>query len=92
MQRSPYVIIKGEAACLSRGFESLKTDTVTMKIKTVEYEKKRKFKLVNVLEFDPVFELYEDKGQYYADSVTGTLYDPKTGECLSSTQIKLLVN
>ena len=62
-----------------------------MKIKTVEYEKQRKFKLVDVLEFDPVFQLYEDKGQYYADVVTGTLYSPKTGECLSSTQIQLLV-
>ena len=91
MTRSPYVIIKGEAACLTRGFEHLKSGTVPMKIKTIEYEKERKFKLVDILEFDPVFDLYEDKGQYYADSITGTLYDPKTGECLSSTQIKLMI-
>ena len=92
MMKTPFVVIKGDAQCLSRGFEYLKKDTVPMTIKTIEYEKQRQFKLVDVIEFDPVYECYEEMGQFYADSITGTLYDPKTGECLSSTQIKLLVN
>lgn len=91
MEHSPYIILKGEAACLSRGFERLKKGSSTMTIKTIEYEKKRQFKLVEVEQYDPVFREYEKLGKYYADVITGTLYDPKTGECLSSTQIRLMV-
>jgi len=91
MTHSPFVIIKGEAACLSRGFEKLKQNTISLKIKTADYEKKRKFQLVDVDEYDPVFNMYENKGKFYADVVTGTLYHPKTGECLSSDQIKLIL-
>ena len=91
MDHSPYIIVKGEAACLSRGFDRLRKDTCTMTIKTIEYEKKRQFKLVEVEQYDPVFQQYEKFGTYYADAVTGTLYDPKTGVCLSSSQIQLMV-
>lgn len=92
MIHSPFLIIKGEEPCLSRGFEKLKQNMVTMKIKTIEYEKKRKFQLIEVDEYDPVHRVYKNLGKHWADVVTGTLYNPVTGECLSSTQIKLLVD
>ena len=91
MTHSPFIIIKGKAPCLSNGFDKLKKDAISMSIKTVDYVKKRKFKLIDVDEYDPVFNQYENKGHFYADVVTGSLYDPKTGECLSSTQIKLIL-
>jgi hypothetical protein len=34
---------------------------------------------------------YEPFGTFWADSVTGTLYDPKTGKCLSSDQIWMVI-
>lgn len=91
MTHSPFIIIKGDAACLTRGFEKLKQNTISLKIQTIEYIKKRQFKLIDVTEYDPVFNVYENKGKFYADVVTGTLYHPRTGECLSSTQIKLIL-
>ena len=91
MQHSPFIIIKGEEPCLSRGFEKLKQNMVSLKIQTVDYIKERKFQLIDVECFDPVFSEYTPIGKFYADVVTGTLYHPKTGECLSSTQIKLIV-
>lgn len=91
MTQPQFVIVRGSPKCLTRGFEFLKSNTVKLKIKTIEYEKERKFKLVDVHEFDPVAQVYEPMGKYYADAVTGTLYSPKTGECLSSLQIKLMV-
>ena len=94
MKHSEFVIERGQPKCLTRGFEYLKQNTVTLKIQTIEYIKERQFRLVTVDEFDPAVKNdypYTYFGQFYADSITGTLYDPKTGQCLSSTQIKLLV-
>lgn len=88
-----YTFHKGEPKCLSRGFESLRKQKVTkMRIKTYEYEKERDFALVHVHEYDPVEREYNDEGILWADVVTGTLYKPTTGECLSSTKIQLLVD
>ena len=63
-----------------------------MKVKTYEYEKEREFALVLVHEYNPMSREYKEEGVFWADIVTGTLYHPKTGECLSSTQISLIVN
>jgi hypothetical protein len=88
-----FTVVKGHPKCLTNNFLALKKNAVTMKVKTIEYAKgkNRKFKLVNVEEFDPVTNTYSDLGQLWADSVTGTLYDPKTGKCQSSDQISLIV-
>lgn len=86
-----YIVYKGTPQCLSRGFESLKTGWEVKTIKTIDYEKKRKFKLIELTEFDPVFNVYKPLGKHWADVITGSLYNPKTGDCLSSLQIKLLV-
>lgn len=94
MKHSEYVVEKGQARCLARGFEYLKKGAIPLKIQTHEYTKERLFKLVTVDEFDPAVHpsyAYSFLGEYYADVITGTLYDPKTGECQSSTQIKLMV-
>ena len=90
---SDYVVVKGQPKCISKGFDRLKKNAISMKVRTVEYEKgkKRKFNLVDVQEYDPVSETYSELGKFWADVVTGTLYDPKTGECQSSTQISLIV-
>jgi hypothetical protein len=95
MKHSEYIVVKGEPFCLSRGIEKLKNgDVKKKKIKTVEYVKERKFKLVEVDVFDPTIHhnfAYKYLGKFWADIVTGTLYHPETGECLTSTQIQLIV-
>lgn len=98
MKHSEFIVMKGEAHCLSRGFEKLRSPShgriVEKKIQTIEYTKKRKFKLVDVDEYDmtkPTQEAYRHLGKFWADVVTGTLYHPVTGECQSSTQIKLVL-
>ena len=93
MKPPTYTFHKGEPKCLSRGFESLhKAKTTKMKIRTYEYEKERDFTLIHVYEYDPIDREYVDEGIVWADVVTGTLYKTKTGECLSSTKIQLLVD
>lgn len=94
MNQNTYTVVKGEAKCINRGFDTLRKNAVVKKIRTIEYEqgKKRKFNLVNIEEFDPVFNKYTPIGQYWADVVTGTLYHPQTGECQSSVQISLIVD
>lgn len=87
-----YIVHKGTPLCLSRGFESLKSGSEWKTIKTIDYEKQRLFKLIDITEFDAVFNVYRPLGKHWADVVTGSLYNPKTGKCLSSDQIKLLVN
>lgn len=98
MKHSEFLVMKGEPHCLSRGFEKLrnlsKGKIVQMSIQTAEYEKKRKFKLIEVDEYDmnqPSHLAYKNLGKFWADVVTGTLYHPVTGECQSSSQIKLIV-
>lgn len=98
MKHSEFLVMKGEPHCLSRGFERLRNPSkgkiVEMCIQTVEYEKKRKFKLVDVDEYDMNQSsdfAYKHLGKFWADIVTGTLYHPVTGECQSSSKIKLLV-
>ena len=72
--------------------EHLKKNLVKMKIRTHEYEKERMFALVLVHEYNPIERAYHEEGLFWADAVTGTLYDPKTGDCLTSYYMKLLVN
>ena len=86
-----HLVIKGEPACLSANFHLLKEGAVTKTVETVEGRKERKFKLIDVQQYDPIRNIYEDIGQYWADSVTGSLYKPSTGECLTSTQIKMIL-
>ena len=40
---------------------------------------------------DPISNEYKELGKHWADSITGSLYNPKTGECLTSTQIRMIV-
>lgn len=86
-----HIIIKGEPACLSQGFHLLKSDSVSKKVKTIEGVMQRNFKLIEVQQYDPIKNEYTDIGKHWADCVTGSLYHPKTGECLTSYQIKMIV-
>lgn len=86
-----YLVIKGEPACLSANIHLLKDGSVLKTIETIEGRKERRFKLIDVEQYDPIRNIYEDIGQYWADAVTGSLYKPSTGECLTSTQIKMIV-
>jgi hypothetical protein len=95
MQHSEFVVIKGHPLCLTRGLVILgnrkRKGFVVKQIQTIEYTKPREMKLVTVDQFDMVTNKYETLGEFYADVVTGTLYDPETGKCLSSDQISLVV-
>lgn len=87
----PYLVTKGEPACLSRDFHTLRQKTIRKKIRTVEGIWERDFQMIDVEEFDPIYNTYSDKGKFWADVITGTLYDPETGQCLTSTQMEMLV-
>lgn len=94
MSHSLFIVIKGQEPCLTRGFESMaksKHRHVNKVIKTAWGPEERRFLMVDVDEFDPTFNTYESIGSYWADVITGSLYEPATGRCLSSTQISLLV-
>lgn len=86
-----HLVIKGEPACLSVNFHLLKEGAVPKTVETIEGRKERKFKLIDVQQYDPIRNIYEDIGQFWADSVTGSLYKPDTGECLTSYQIKMIL-
>lgn len=86
-----HIVIKGEPACLSQGFHLLKDNSVYQTIETIEGRQKRKFQLIDLIQFDPIQEVYNELGKHWADSITGSLYNPKTGECLTSTQIRMIV-
>jgi hypothetical protein len=93
MKHSEFVVIKGHPFCLTRGLVGLDKakGSVIKDIKTIEYIKPRKMKLVTVDQFDMATNEYELLGEFYADVITGTLYNPETGKCLSSDQISLIV-
>ncbi len=86
-----HLIIKGEPACLAVNFHLLKDGAVLKTVKTIEGRQQRKFKLIDVQEYDPIRNTYEDIGQFWADSVTGSLYKTDTGQCLTSYQIRMIV-
>jgi hypothetical protein len=86
-----YLVIKGEPACLSVNIHLLKDGAVPQRVKTVAGCTERQFKMIEVQEYDPIRNIYSDLGPHWADAVTGSLYNPKTGECLTSYQIKMIV-
>lgn len=86
-----FVVMKGEPACLSQGYHLLKDGSVSKTVETIEGRKERQFKLIEVQEYDPIRNVYTELGPHWADSVTGSLYKPSTGECLTSYQIKMIV-
>ena len=80
--------------CLrSNCVEGLKKGFVIRQTETVAGKKERKMKLIDVEKFydqeSPT--RYEEFGTFWADCVTGTLFDQKTGKCLSSDQIWMVV-
>lgn len=91
MVRSRVIIVKGHPPCARAPF-STSGPKHKMAIQTADYTKQRLFSLVDVEELDEVTNQYSPKGKHWMDVVTGSLYNTETGICLSSTQIKLLVN
>lgn len=91
MVRSKVIVVKGHAPCARSPFTA-HGPKVKLAIQTADYIKKRTFSLVNVEEYDEVSGHYSPIGEHWMDVVTGSLYNPKTGICLSSTQIKLLLD
>ena len=86
-------LVNGNGAhmCLYKGFEGLKKGSVTKQSCTVAGPKDRKMKLVEVEKYFATPTRYEPMGKFWADCVTGSLFDPKTGKCLSSDQIWMVV-
>jgi hypothetical protein len=86
-----YLVIKGEPACLSVNIHLLKDGAVPQFVKTVAGCKERLFKLIDVEEYDPIRNIYAELGPHWADASTGSLYNPRTGQCLTSYQIQMIV-
>ena len=91
--KSPYVVVQGLPLCLTRGFDNLrkKAGVVKRRVDTSYEILVRPMKMVYVEKYHPNLERYEELGDYWADIHTGTLYDPFDGACLSSTQMKLIL-
>jgi len=93
MTHSGFAVSKGRPPCLytSKSFLELAKakDVVIKNVQTIGYISPRKMKLVAVDLYDDVTKKYEPLGDFYADVVTGSLYVPTTGECMSSDQIWL---
>lgn len=87
---SKVIVIKGQAHCARAPFKANGTLT-KINIQTIEGVKERVFSLEDVDEFDPVSNRYKPLGKHWMDVVTGSLYEKKTGNCLSSDQIKLVL-
>jgi len=77
--------------CLYKGFEGLKRGSVIKQSCTVAGPRDRKMKLIEVQKYFDTPTRYEPMGKFWADCVTGSLFDTKTGKCLSSDQIWLIV-
>ena len=80
--------------CLRSGsVEGLSKGSVIRHTETVAGKKERKMKLIDVEKYydQETPTRYEPFGTFWADCVTGTLYDPKTGKCLSSDQIWMVI-
>ena len=90
---SPYVVIHGQPMCITRGFDKLakKAGKVWRKVRTPVEDLIRPVKLVTVVKYYPVLQRYEDVGEYWADTVTGTLYDPFDGKCMSSSMLEMVL-
>lgn len=87
-----YIVQRGEPWCLETHIMhslSGSKDAVTMNVRTVDGIKPRQFIKIEIEEYDPLYRKYYDAGEVLADTVTGTLYNCVTGECLTSTQIAL---
>jgi len=87
-------LVTGPHMCLRSGcVEGLSKGSVVRQTETIAGKKERKMKLVDVEQyFDQESPTrYEPLGTFWADCVTGTLFDQKTGKCLSSDQIWMVV-
>lgn len=91
--KTPFIVEKGTHLCLTRGIDSLrgKKDVVIKTVATPVETMKRKMKLVFVQKHDKSDNTYEDLGDFWADVVTGTLYNQFTGECLSSDMMRIVL-
>jgi len=94
MAHSGFTVAKGRPPCLYTGKSFLELakdkDVVIKNVATIGYISPRKMKLVAVDLYDEITKKYEPLGDFYADVVTGSLYVPTTGECMSSDQISLV--
>lgn len=92
--KTPYVTIKGNPCCITRGFDKLKSKK-GIEIKNVQTRAgeimERPMKMVFVQEYDPVEREYKDLGDFWADVDTGSLYNPFDGVCQSSTMIWMVM-
>lgn len=90
---TPYVVIHGQHMCITRGFDKLdkKAGKVWKKVRSPVEEFVRPMKLVQVAKYYPVLERYEDAGEYWADTKTGTLYNPFNGKCMSSDMLEMVL-
>ena len=91
---SPYVVIYGQPLCLTRGFDSLRkkrSAIVKRRVSTGFEMLERPMKMIEVEIFYPVLNRYEEMGEYWADVDTGTLYNPYNGDCLSSSNMRLIL-
>lgn len=92
--KTPFVTIKGHPCCITRGFDSLrgKKGVEEKLVQTLAGEQMvRRMKMVFVQEYDPVEREYLDLGDFWADVVTGSLYRPFDGVCMSSTMIWMVM-
>ena len=75
--------------CISRGLDRLgKLRAQKIKVVTRAGETlMRPMALIDVASYRSNSTAYEPLGKYWADCITGTLYDPVTGKALSSDQM-----
>ena len=83
--------------CLYTGLDSLrglarfnKHEVKTVGLRSGE-TMSRKMILVDVDDWDVDRKTGERLGKFWADVKTGTLYDPKTGRCMTSDQIWMVL-
>lgn len=92
--KTPFITIKGNPVCLTRGFDKLrgKKGLVKKKVQTLAGEiMERPMKIVFVQEYDPVEREYKDLGDFWVDIDTGSLYSQFDGVCQSSTLIWMVM-
>ena len=90
---TPYVVIYGQHMCIVRGFDKLdkKAGKVWKKVRSPVEEFVRPMKLVQVATYYPILKRYEDAGEYWADTKSGTLYRPFDGKCMSSDMLEMVL-
>lgn len=88
-------IVDGNSAhmCLYSGFERLRKekDVVIKQTCTVAGPRDRKMKLIEVEKYFETPTRYQYLGNFWVDVVTGSLFHPETGKCLTSDQIWMVV-